>query len=59
MISSSVPRSLQAPSSVARTHCTYTSVLFGWLPQTRLAHGPCLLWKDHVNDDLRRLLVGN
>lgn len=32
--------------------------LFGWLPQTRPAHGPCLR-KDRVNDDLRKLHVGN
>lgn len=32
-------------------------LLFGWLPQTRPAHGPRLRWKDRVADDLKRLNI--
>ena len=32
-------------------------LLFGWLPQTRPAHGPRLRWKDRVRSDLTLLHV--
>ena len=30
-------------------------LLFGWLPETRPAHGPRLRWKDRVRDELKLL----
>ena len=32
-------------------------ILFGWLPQSRPAHGPRLRWKDRVVSDLRQVAV--
>ena len=34
-------------------------LLFGWLPRTRPAHGPCLRWRDRVQSDLKLLGVNS
>ena len=34
-------------------------LLFGWLPETRPAHGPGMRWKDRVTSDLQALTVTN
>ena len=62
MMSDHLRRSrLQLLGHVARLPADHVpkQLLFGWLPETRPAHGPRMRWKDRVTSDLRALAVTN